>query len=351
MLTKAKRLVMKINEILPKTRQKWRLFYAWLKKSEERFAIGVVVGSTLVICFLLLVIPTQLGSHSDEEHGEGHDHEEHSEEVRAEVNEDMLQKSGMLVEEVASAKIAPKVIARGQISENANRSMNVKPRFGGVVKAVYKDFGDKVKKGEAIVVLESASTRSAYTVRSTIDGVIADKAAVVGAYVPENESIFRIVDLTTVWFQSKIPHQDAQLVKQGFQAQVKDRLFSAEGEGSVIYVSPVLDEDTQTSDVNIELTNTDQSWRVGSFAEAKILLEPFDVKVAVRSKAIQELNGQVVVFRRDDQHVIATPVVVGATDGEWTEIKSGLEVGQRYVSGRSFLAKAEILKSTAKHEH
>ena len=79
-------------------------------------------------------------------------------------------------------------------------------------------------------------------------------------------------------------------------------------------------------------------------------MKPTTVKVAVKSTAIQEFNGQTVVFKRDSDHVIATPVTTGITDNNWTEITEGLKVGDKYISSHSFLAKAEILKSTAEHE-
>ena len=41
----------------------------------------------------------------------------------------------------------------------------------------------------------------------------------------------------------------------------------------------------------------------------------------------------------------------GRRDGDWVEIVSGMEPGQRYVAENSFVIKADILKSGATHDH
>ena len=329
--------------------------YTWLRQSSERFGVAVVLAITAALCFLLLVVPkTQIagsghgghGDHGEEEHEEGAD-----ENASVELEDDVLESSGIDIEEAAATKISPAVTSRGQIVENPNRSMNVKPRFGGIVKSVHKDFGDHVRKGEPLAVIETASTRSTYTIRTVLDGIVADKRVVVGAFVLENESIFRILDLGTVWFQGKVPLREAHALKAGFQSHVRDRMQGVDGTGTVVYVSPVVEEDTQAIDVRIELENKAGLWRVGSFGEASIQLKPIDAVVAIKNTALQEFNGQTVVFIRQEDRLVATPVVIGRTDEIWSEVLAGVEPGDRYVSRNSFLAKAELLKSTAEHEH
>jgi cobalt-zinc-cadmium efflux system membrane fusion protein len=310
------------------------------------------VSSTVVICILLGTLP--LRSASSDDHGQEHGHEaEHEDEHEAavEITDEVLASAGMILDEAKSKQITPFVRARGQITETSSGSMNVKPRFSGIVRSIHKDFGDSVQKGEQLLVVESSSTRSSYSIRSSIDGIIADKRVVLGSFVPENESILRVVDLSKVLFQGKVFISEANKIRHGMISTVKDRVLDQLGHGTVQYVSPVVEEDTQSSEVRIEIDNKEQKWRIGSFAEADIFLESVSVKVAVHASALQDLNGQLVVFKRDDEHIEPTSVKVGLTDGTWTEILEGLKAGEKYVSANSFLAKAELLKSTAEHEH
>ena len=343
---------MSANSPQPKFSSRAQAFLGWLRQSSERFAIAIVIAITVGLCLLLVLLPQKKMAAGGHEHGQGHEEGEGEEhELAVELDDDVLESAGMLLEEAKPIQIVPRVISRGQIIENANRSMNVKPRFSGIVRTVHKDFGDQVRKGDTLMVIESATTRSSYSIRTAIDGVVADKRVVAGSFVPENESVFRVVNLATVWFQGRVPVREAAKIKSGFSAGVKDRLLNVSGKGSVHYVSPIVEEDTQACDVRIELENKEGDWRVGSFAEAEILLEPIDVKIAVKSTAIQNLNGQSVVFIRDEDHIIATPVSVGWSDETWSEVLTGIKAGDTYVSTNSFLAKAELLKSTAEHEH
>lgn len=316
-------------------------------------SIGLL-AATAVLSVLLLTVPKHsAGGHEGHGHGGGEEEGDHDESggAKIEADDDQLAAANMTIEEVQTILITPKVTSRGEITENPNLAMNIKPRFGGIVRSVPVDFGDSVKKGDTLVTIESAATRAGYTVRSTVNGIVADKQVVSGSYVPEGESIMRVVDLSSVWFKGQVPIFEALRIKPGQTAKVFDRIQNVSAEGKVIYISPVVDEDTQTTDIRIELDNSAGDWSVGSFAEAEVQISSHQVETAVRSSAIQTLNGETVVFRRTDDELFAQEVKTGWSDGEWTEIISGLQKGDSYVAANSFIAKAELLKSTAEHSH
>ena len=318
-------------------------------------SVGLVIA-TLIMAALLVFVPKHTaGGHEGHGHGGGGEeegeHEESSGAPTIEADDDQLAAADMTIEEVKSLSIIPKITSRGEITENPNLAMNIKPRFGGIVQSVAFDFGDKVKKGDVILSIESAATRAGYTVHSTVNGIVADKNVVTGSYVPEGESIMRIVDLSTVWFQGQVPIFDAIRIRPGQKAKIYDRIQNTTGEGTVVHVSPVVNEDTQTTDVRIALNNEAGTWSVGSFADAEVYMNAHEVAAAVKSAAIQTLNGDTVVFRRDDDELIAQKVRTGWSDGEWTEVLEGLSKGDTYLASNSFIAKAELLKSTAEHTH
>jgi membrane fusion protein, heavy metal efflux system len=75
------------------------------------------------------------------------------------------------------------------------------------------------------------------------------------------------------------------------------------------------------------------------------------VPVAVPAAALQTFRDWTVVFLNEGTTYEALPVRTGRRDGEVVEIIAGLEPGMRYVTGNSFLLKADILKSGASHDH
>ena len=75
------------------------------------------------------------------------------------------------------------------------------------------------------------------------------------------------------------------------------------------------------------------------------------VPLAVRSTALQTVDGERVVFVVSEAGYEPRPVITGRADEDHTEIMSGLAAGERYVATDSFVVKAELEKSEAGHEH
>ena len=89
----------------------------------------------------------------------------------------------------------------------------------------------------------------------------------------------------------------------------------------------------------------------GDMISADIDTETVRVNLVVNNQALQEIEGNVAVFVRSGDRYTAVPVQTGRHDEHHTEIISGLQPGDEYVSENSYLIKADIGKSGAAHEH
>jgi cobalt-zinc-cadmium efflux system membrane fusion protein len=100
------------------------------------------------------------------------------------------------------------------------------------------------------------------------------------------------------------------------------------------------------------IENADNHWRSGMNIRADVVLSEKEAPLAVKTEAIQRMEGNTVVFVQEEGGTYkAHPVETGMSDSQWTEIKSGLNAGQRYVAKNSFVVKADIGKAGAEHEH
>ena len=81
------------------------------------------------------------------------------------------------------------------------------------------------------------------------------------------------------------------------------------------------------------------------------MLEAVRAAVAVPDAALQQVEGRTCVFVESGADFVVRPVVVGRTDGAWTEITSGLSRGERVATRGSFVLKSELMKSEASHGH
>lgn len=326
-----------------------RNFKARLRASRE-YAVIVVLISTTALCIILIATLSGTPKSSEHEHG-GHDEDHEEGSTHIELDDKTLASSNVKIAKVGETTLKPAIPVRGQIVENRNKSMIVRPRIAGLVRSAPKEYGDVVRKGEFLASIESAGARASYEIKSAIDGVIVAKNAVVGTYVPNEEIIYRIFDLSEVWFETYVPERDMDRIKIGQKIELKDRVLDARADADIFYVSNVIDEDTQSFVVRARLRNDSGAWKIGSFAEGNIQLPEKLAKIAVRRNAVQTIEGSDVVFLKHGNEIRPVPVEIGQFDKDWFEILSGdLPDGSDYVAENSFLVKAELLKSTAEHE-
>jgi cobalt-zinc-cadmium efflux system membrane fusion protein len=99
----------------------------------------------------------------------------------------------------------------------------------------------------------------------------------------------------------------------------------------------------------IELPNQSGHWRPGMHVKADVVTDSFNASLAINNDAVQRLDDNPVVFIKEGNRFEAREVELGRTDGEYTEVLSGIENGESYVVENSYLIKADILKQGAGH--
>jgi cobalt-zinc-cadmium efflux system membrane fusion protein len=102
---------------------------------------------------------------------------------------------------------------------------------------------------------------------------------------------------------------------------------------------------------HVPLDNSDGRWTPGLLLEAEAVTETFSVPLAVHNDAIQQVDGETVVFVRTEHGFEVTDVQIGRQDATYSEVLSGLHQGGRYALANSYLLKAELEKSGASHDH
>ena len=89
----------------------------------------------------------------------------------------------------------------------------------------------------------------------------------------------------------------------------------------------------------------------GLLVEGRIVIDTFNVSLAVDKNGVQQLGGRSGVFIKEGESYRFVPLTLGRMDDHYVEVLDGLEEGQQYVNQNSYLIKADIEKSEAEHEH
>ena len=272
-------------------------------------------------------------------------------EGRVALSPELARASGVVVEPVGPAVIRTSLALYGKLVPDADRVAHVGPRFPGVVKETSKRLGDLVAKGEILAVVQSNDSLQTYAVPAPIAGTVIQKHVTAGEVVHEDDELFVVCDLATVWATFEVPSRDAARVAAGQAVAVRVEGEPGARSTVVSFVAPIGSEASQTVTVRAELQNGDGKLRPGLFVAGELSIAEANVPVAVRVGALQEWRGWDVIFLNDGSVFEAQPVRVGRRDAERVEVLSGAEPGWGYAAAGGFLLKADLGKSGASHDH
>jgi Cu(I)/Ag(I) efflux system membrane fusion protein len=185
--------------------------------------------------------------------------------------------------------------------------------------------------------------RTRFTLTSPISGVIAELGVREGATVMPGMTLFRIVDLSTVWVNAEIPETQAAWVTPGAKVSARvqaypERVF----EGRVGALLPEVNAATRTVRTRIEVANPRAVLKPGMFATIEFRQPAKRETVLVPSEAVIRTGRRdVVMVAVGEGKFRAVPVEVGAESGGQSEIRKGLSPGDRVVLSGQFLIDSE----------
>lgn len=221
-----------------------------------------------------------------------------------------------------------------------------------------------MKQGEIAALAASGEVAPRFTIHAAIAGQVVEREVTLGELVsPEREALLVIADTTTLWVLADVPEARLGELAKGAKAWV--RVGGTEGprlEGTLSFISPVVDTATRTAQVRIDAAGNDPALKPGVFAQAEIVSTPGGTSggpepepvVAVPDEAVQTIEGGPAVFvpvEGEENTFAKRAVRTGPAVGGLIPIYAGLADGERFVSAGSFLLKADLGKAGASHEH
>lgn len=271
-------------------------------------------------------------------------------EGRTELSDSALKVADIEIETAGPREISNDFRVYGKLLPNESKVAHLSPRFPGILKSIHKDLGDSVAKGELLAVVESNQGLQPYEIRSQTAGVVIKRHATPGEFVTESRELFVVADLSEVWADFQVYRDDFGAIEAGQKIRVE--LGDGKETAAVVrYVSPVIDEATQSKLVRAVLPNPAATLRPGLFVTGVLSSVQGKAEIAVKREAIQTFRDWNVVFLTDGRVFQAMPVELGRRDSKYVEILSGISPGARYVSRNSFIIKSDIEKSGASHDH
>lgn len=266
-----------------------------------------------------------------------------------EISKEAAAAAHIKSEPAGSASIHETITLTGRITLNQNTTAQVKARFPGIVREVKKGQGESVTTGDVLAMVESNDSLQVYPVKAPISGVILARNTNIGDVAGE-QPLFTIANVSDVWAEFHVFPRDIDRIKNGQIVRVTSFEGQHTGEAPIAVVSPIAEASSQTIVARVTLPNPEGLWHSGMTVRGDVAVTEKEVSLAVKTAAIQRMEGKTVIFVQNGDRYAMRPIKTGVSDREWTEVKEGLRPGENYVSGNSFLIKADIGKSGAKDE-
>ncbi|HEX4331862.1 MAG TPA: efflux RND transporter periplasmic adaptor subunit [Usitatibacter sp.] len=313
------------------------------------------------------------------------------------------QNLGVRTADVVEGNVAPKVEAVGSVAWNERDVAVVQARASGYIeKLQVRAPLDRVKKGDPLaelyvpdwiaaqeeylsvtrmqgadleglrdaarqrmrlagmtdaqvaLVTSSGKAHLRTTIAAPISGVVSELSAREGMTVASGAPLFRINGLATVWVNAELPESLASVVRAGDPAQARAAALPGETfKGRVAAILPEVNATTRTLKVRLELANPGGKLVPGMFVTVDFAAASQRRALLVPTEAVIQTGQRTVVLvaakaADGTQQFRPVEVQIGSEANGMTEIRKGLERGQRVVASGQFLIDSEAsLKAAA----
>lgn len=311
------------------------------------------------------------------------------------VSPRIQQNLGVRTAEVVEGTLSPQIAAVGSIAWNERDQVIVQARATGFVERLHvRATLDRVAKGQALaeiyvpewiaaqeeflsvrrmqgtelaalvdgarqrmrqagmneaqiaLVESTGQTQPRITLVAPIGGVVTEVMAREGMTVMAGATLFRINGTGTVWANAEVPESQSALLRPG--ANVQARSPAAPGatfDGRVQAILPEVNPTTRTLKARLELANPGARLVPGMFVQMQFMDMRADKALLVPTEAVIQTGKRTVVMlaEQGDKSGRFRPVDVeiGIETGGQTEVKRGLQAGQRVVVSSQFLIDSE----------
>ncbi len=308
------------------------------------------------------------------------------------VSPRIQQNLGVRTAEVTEGTLSPQVSAVGNIAFNERDQAFVQARATGYIERLHvRATLDRVSKGQALAELyvpdwiaaqeeflsvrrmqgtdlaqlvdgarqrmrqvgmseeqirqveSSGKTQARITLVAPIGGVVVELMAREGMTVMPGATLFRINGMGSVWANAEVPESQAALVRPGTKVQASSSAAPGTAlRGTVQALLPEVNAATRTLKARVELPNPGNVLVPGMFVNMQFMDMRAEKSLLIPTEAVIQTGKRVVVMLAEDKGKFRpVEVETGIESNGQTEIKRGLQAGQRVVVSSQFLIDSE----------
>jgi multidrug efflux pump subunit AcrA (membrane-fusion protein) len=342
-------------------------------KNSRSFLISFIIILGIVLMAVYgskRVIASEGHSHDDaregqerDEHGhlhgeEGHEDEhagedEHEEEGIIKMPVESQELAGIQVMPIQSESLTQKILVNGRVAQDVETVKHVYPFTSGKITESFVVLGQIVQKGDRLCVISAQNSNESREVIAPVSGTIIAEFIKSGDSVDSASALYTIADMTRLSATFDVYEKDLANIKLGQKMSVyptsyPDRAFPAD----IVFISPRVDESTYTTRIKSFVDNPGGLLKLGMSVHGEIEVVNEESYLTVPSDAVQNLQGESVVFVQVDEETFEKRTVdVKSKTSKETAVAGSLKKGDQIVVQGAFILKSMLLESEMEHAH
>jgi Cu(I)/Ag(I) efflux system membrane fusion protein len=201
----------------------------------------------------------------------------------------------------------------------------------------------KLSDSQIAAIETSGRIKNNFEVKSTVSGIVLVKRVNVGDYVSAGDPIYEVADLSKVWVLFDAYESDLPWIKSGDNISFTSQSLPGKVyKGRISFVDPVINPDTRTASVRVEVGNRDGSLKPGMFVtgESRSVFSGGQNDIVIPQSAVLWTGTRSLVYVKSPDSVnpafVMREVTLGPSVGNGYIILDGLKEGEVIVTNGTF---------------
>lgn len=183
-----------------------------------------------------------------------------------------------------------------------------------------------------------------HTLYAPVGGYVAKRYVDKGSMSAPTVPVVRISKDDALKIVASATEKDFLSIDKGMSVEIRVDAYPAKVfNGTVSVLSPTIDQETRTGEIEIHIDNKEKLLRAGMFARVKLYLVQKETTVVLRDSLLKlPGTGSYYVYVVENGKAVQKNIKTGISEGNFVEVISGLEPGEQVVLTGQSLVKEGI---------
>ncbi len=193
----------------------------------------------------------------------------------------------------------------------------------------------------------SEKIKENFPIYASVSGTVSKKLVEQGDYIKQGQPLFSISDLSTVWAVFDVYENQLALIRKGQKINIATNAYpDTKYDAKIVFIDPVLDENTRTVEVRVELNNKEKLFKPGMFVSGTVITKNINKEqknIVIPASAVLWTGKRSLVYvktHKSEPIFEMREVTIGDQNNKMYTVYSGLQPGEAIVTHGTFTVDA-----------